>query len=116
MSGTALIFSNEEINDMMKIIQALEDQNILLKGVSKTIKSEINNQKRGALGMLLGTLGASLLGNLLSRRGLYRAGSGNKCNCGQGMYRARSKEKGLFRAGQGIKKKIINATTSFNKF
>ena len=52
------------MNDIMKIIQALEDSNILLKGVTKKIKNEIKEQKEGFLSMLLGTLGASLLGNL----------------------------------------------------
>ena len=50
----------------MKIVQALEDSNILLKGVTKTIKNETKKQNGGFLSMLLGTLGASLLGNLLS--------------------------------------------------
>ena len=61
---TTLIISNEEMNDIMKIVQALEDSNILLKGVTKTIKNETKEQKGGFLSMLLGTLGASLLGNL----------------------------------------------------
>ena len=61
---TTLIISNEEMNDIMKIVQALEDSNILLKGVTKTIKNEAKEQKGGFLSMLLGTLGASLLGNL----------------------------------------------------
>ena len=62
-SGTAtLIISNEEMNDIMKIVQALEDSNILLKGVTKTIKNETKEQKGGFLSMLLGKLGASLLG------------------------------------------------------
>ena len=56
-----LIISNEEMN-IMKIIQALEDSNILLKGVTKTIKNETKEQKGGILSMLLGTLEASLLG------------------------------------------------------
>ena len=82
-SWTTVIFSNEDINDIIKIIQPLEDQDILLKGVTKTIKNDINNQNGGALGMLLGTLGASLLGNLLrdlfrSREELYRTGKGIK--------------------------------------
>ena len=65
--GTAtLIISNKEINAMMKIIHALEDSNVLLKGVTKTIKNETKEQKGGFLSMLLGTLGASLLRNLLS--------------------------------------------------
>ena len=86
---TTLIISNEEMNDIMKIVQALEDSNILLKGVTKTIKNETKEQKGGFLSMLLGTLGASLLGNLLAGKGIVRAGSGNK------------KGKGLVRAGYG---------------
>ena len=65
------------MNDMIKIVQALEDSNILLKGVTKTIKNETKEQKGGFLSMLLGTLGASLLGNLLAGKGIARAGSGN---------------------------------------
>ena len=62
----------------MTIVQASEDSNILLKGVTKTIKNETKEEKGGFLSMLLGTLGASLLGNLLSGKGIVRAGSGNK--------------------------------------
>ena len=59
-SGTAtLIISNEEMNDVMKIVQALEDSNILMKGVTKTIKNKTKEQKGGFLSMLLGTIGAS---------------------------------------------------------
>ena len=87
--NTTLIISNEEMNDIMKIIQALEDSNILLKGVTKTIKNETKEQKGGFLSMLLGTLGASLLGNLLAGKEIVRAGSGNK------------KGKGIVRAGYG---------------
>ena len=65
------------MNDM-KIVQALEDSNILLKGVTKTIKNETKEQKGGFLSMLLGTLGASLLGNLLTGKGILRAGSGHR--------------------------------------
>ena len=61
-----MIISNKEMNDMMKIVQALEDSNILLKGVTKTIENETKEQKGGFLSMLLGTLGATLLGNLLT--------------------------------------------------
>ena len=85
---------------MTKIVKALGDSDVLVKGVTETFKNDI--KKGGALPLipvLLGTLGASLL----TGKGLYRAGSGNKCNCGQGMYRA-GEGKGLFRAGQGIKK------------
>ena len=63
------------MNDIIKIIVALEDlSNILLKGVIKTIKNETKEQKEGLLRMLLDTLGASLLGNLLTRKGILRAG------------------------------------------
>ena len=66
------------MNDTMKIVQALQDFNMLLKGVTKTIKNETKEQKGGFLSMLLGTLGASLLGNLLAGKGIVRAVSGNK--------------------------------------
>ena len=75
---TTLIISNEEMTDIMKIIQVLEDSNILLKRVNKTIKNETKEQKGDLLSMLLGTLGASLLENLLAGKGIVRAGSGNK--------------------------------------
>ena len=61
------------MNDMIKIVQALEDSNILLKGVTKTIKNETKEQKGGFLRMLLGTLGASLLRNILAEKGIVRA-------------------------------------------
>ena len=65
-SGTTiLIISSKEMNDVIKIVQALEDQGILIKGVTKTIKNETKQQKRGFLPMLMGTLGASLLGDIL---------------------------------------------------
>ena len=60
------------MNDIMKIVQALEDSNILLNGVSKTIKKE-TKQKGGFSGMLLGTLGASLFGNMLAEKGIVKA-------------------------------------------
>ena len=70
-SGTiTLIISKEETNDIMKIVQALENSNILLKGITKTIGNETKEQKGGFLGMLLGTLGANLLRNMLSGKGI----------------------------------------------
>ena len=71
---TILIISNEEMNDVMKVIKSLEESGLLIKGVSETIKNETKEQKGGFLSMLLGTLGASLLGNLLTRKGTIRAG------------------------------------------
>ena len=75
--NTTLLISNEEMNHIIKIVQALEDSNVLLKGVTKTNENETNEQKGGFLSMLLGTLGASLLGDLLTGKGIVRAGSGN---------------------------------------
>ena len=71
---TILRISNEEINDIMKIVKSLEEFGLLIKSVSETIKNEAKEQKGGFLGMLLGTLGASLLGNLLTGKGTIRAG------------------------------------------
>ena len=74
--ATTLIISNEEMHDIMKTIQALEDSNIVLKAVTKTSKNETKEQKGGFLSMLLGTLGASLLGNVLSGKGTVGAAEG----------------------------------------
>ena len=68
------IISNREVNDIIKIVKALEDSNILLKGVTESIKKETKEQKGGFLGTLVGTLGSILLGNLLSGKGIVRAG------------------------------------------
>ena len=84
------------MNDIMKIVQALEDSNVLLKGITKTIENETKEQKGEFLGMLLGTLLASLLGNMLTGKGILRAGYGNK------------EGKGILRAGYGSKGSSIN--------
>ena len=68
-----LIISNEEINDIMKIVQALKDSNVLLKEVTETIKNGTKEQEGGLLSLLLGTLGASLLGSLLTGKVIVRA-------------------------------------------
>ena len=65
-SGVKLIIEQEDMNDIMKIIEALENSGILLKGVTKTIENETKEQRGGFLGMFLGTFGDSLLGNLLT--------------------------------------------------
>ena len=78
-------------NDIMKMYKLLEDSNILLKGVTKTIGNEQKGQKSqkgGFLSMLLGTLGATLLGNLLTGKGIVRARSWN--NKGKVIVRAGS--------------------------
>ena len=71
---TSLIISNEEMEDITKIVKSLEGSGLLKKGVSETIKNEVKKQKGGFLGILLGTLGASLLGNLLTGKSTIRAG------------------------------------------
>ena len=83
---TTLIISDEEMNDIIKIVQALEDSNTLLKGLTNTIRNETKEQKGRFLSMLLGTLGASLLGNLLAGKGIARAGAEN--NKGKKIVRA----------------------------
>ena len=93
-SGTkTLVISNEETNDIMKIVQALEDSSVLLKGVTKTSKNETKEQKGEFLGMLLGTLGPSLLGDLLT-----------KSLSGKRTIRA---GEGFLRTGKGIKKEAL---------
>ena len=78
--ATTLIISNDEMDDILKIVKSLENSGVLLKGVSETIQHEAKEQRGGFLGMLLGTLGAFLLGDVLSKglsgKGVIRAGEG----------------------------------------
>ena len=84
-SGTkTLIISNDEMEDILKIVKYLEDLGLLLKGVSETIKNKVKEQNGGFLSMLLGTLGASLLGYMLIGKGIIREGYGSK---GKGIIR-----------------------------
>ena len=94
--NTTLTISNEEMNDIMKTVKALEDSNILLKGVTKTIINEIKEQRVEFLSILLGTLGTNLLGNLLTGKWIVRTGTGNRS--------LNKKGKGIVRAGSGNKK------------
>ena len=95
-SRIKLIIEEEDMKDM-KIIEALENSGILLKGVNKTNKSETKEQRGGFLSMLLGTLGASLLGNLLTGgKGIVRAGDG------------------IVRVGSGSKKNNLNSLLPFH--
>ena len=93
---TLLIISNGEIEDIIKIVKSLGDSGLLSKGVTETVKNEAKEQKGGFLSMLLGTLGASLLGNLLTGRGVNRVGKGK----GRGINRP---SEGVLRAGYGNK-------------
>ena len=74
--NTTLIISNKDMEDLIKIVKSLEDSGLLLNGVTESVKNEIKEQKSGFLSMLLGTLGASLLGNLVAGKGVDRAGDG----------------------------------------
>ena len=78
--ATTLIISNDEMDDILKIVKSLENSSVLLKGVSESIENEAKEQRGGFLGMLLATLGASLLGDVLSKglssKGVIRAGEG----------------------------------------
>ena len=90
------------MNDKMKTVQAPEYSNILLKGVTKTIKNEIKAHKGGFVSMFLGTLGDSLLGNVLAGKEIVRAGSGNKKGKGiVGVGSGNKKGKGIVRDGTG---------------
>ena len=100
-SGVKLIIEQEDMKYIMKIIEALDNSGILLKGVSKATENETKEQRGGFLSMLLGTLGASLLGNLLTGgKGIVRAGNG------------------IVRTGSGSKKKPKFTVTFsyFNKY
>ena len=93
-----MIIEKEDMNDIIKIIEALENPGIFLKGVTKTIENETKEQRGGFLSMLLGTLGASLLGNLLTGgKAIVRAG--------EGSIASRARGEGIIRAGKGSKKK-----------
>ena len=90
----------------MKTVQALEDSNTLLKGIPRTMENKTKEEKGGFLGMLVGSLGVSLLGNMLTGKGILRAAYGNK------------ERKGMLRAGYGFKYlrfKNNNSTPFFNK-
>ena len=101
---TTLIISNNETNHIIKIVKSLEDSALLLKGVTETVQNEVKEQKGGFLSMLLGTLGASLLGNLLTGRGAIAKSITKETKSksqGQGVNRA-GKDHGINRAGEGV--------------
>ena len=90
-NNTTLIISNDKMDDILKIVKSLEDSGVLLKGVTETIQNEAKEQRGGFLGMLLCTLGAFLLGDLLTKnlsgKGVIRAGEGT-IRAGEGAIRA----------------------------
>ena len=64
------------MDDLIKIVKSLEDSGLLLKGVTESVENEVKEQKGGFLSMLLGTLDSSLLGNLITGKGIHRARKG----------------------------------------
>ena len=82
-----LIISNDDMQDILQILKSLENSGTLLDGITEKVKNEVKEQKGGFLSMLLGTLGASLLGDLLTKN-----------LSGRGAIRA---EEGTIRAGYG---------------
>ena len=100
--NTTLITSNKDMDDLIKIVKSLEDSGLLLKRVTESVQNEAKEQKGGFLSMLLGTLGAVLLGNLLTGKGVNK------------------KVKGIHKAGEGIVRPgegnnmDFNAASSFN--
>ena len=86
-NNTALIISNKDMDDLIKIAKSLEDSGLLLKGIMESVQIEIKEQKGGFLSMLLGTLGVSLLGNLLTGKGVNKKGKGIH-RAGEGIIRA----------------------------
>ena len=100
------------MDDILKIVKSLEDSGVLLKGVSENIQHEAKEQRGGFLGMLLGTLGASLLGDILSKglsgKGVIRAGEAT-VRAGEGTIRA-----GYGSKGSSLKF-FDSSTTSLNK-
>ena len=89
-STTALVLSNEDLNDIVAIVKFLEERSLFIKGVSEIIKNEAKEQKGQFLGILLVTLSASLLGNMLAGKGVVRGGEGTI-----------QAEKGIIRAAKG---------------
>ena len=97
--NTTLIISNNEIEDIIKIVKSLEDSGLLLKGVTETVQKEVEGQKGGLLSMLLVTIRASLLGNILTGRGAI----------------AKRRGRGINRAGEGIVRAGYGRRSSRNK-
>ena len=102
-SSTTLIISNNDIEDLIKIVKSLEDSGLLINGVTETVQNEIKKQKGGFFSMLLGTLGASLLGNLLTGKGATMSTS----------HRGVINKKRINKAGEGIVRAGEGSNTNF---
>ena len=86
---------------IIKIVKSLEDYGLLLKGVSETVQNEARQQKLGFLIMLLGTLGTSLLGNILAGKEINRAGKGVRVKIVSEKTKSKRQGRGVIRAGYG---------------
>ena len=96
-NSTTLIMSNKDMDDLIKIVKSLEDSCLLLKGITESVQNDIKEQKGRFVSMLLGTTGASLLGNLLTGKGVFHARKiVNKT--GKGIHRAGER---IVRVGEG---------------
>ena len=98
---TTLIISNDKMKDIIRIVKSLDDSGLWLQGVSETIQNEAKEQKRWFLSMLLDTLGAKLLGNILAGKGINGAEEG-VIRAGNGAA-TKKQGKGIVRAGHGKK-------------
>ena len=88
-SSATLLLSNNEMEYIIKIVKSLEDSGLLLKGITEKIQNEVKKQKEGFLSMLLGTLGADLLGNILACKGVIATSQGRGINrVGEGIVTA----------------------------
>ena len=105
---TTLIICNGEMNDIMKTTKSLEESGLLIKQVSEIVKHETKEQKGGFIEILLGTLGTSLLGNLLTGKGAITTNQGRKVNI---------PGRGTIIPGEGLElARIFGVTSSFRKF
>ena len=98
------------MGDIIKIVKSLEDSDLLLKGVTGTVQNEVKEQKGGFLSMLLGTLGARFLGNILAGKGINRAREGTV----RAGYGHRSLNSSKNKKVKETMKWIFNAASSFN--
>ena len=115
---TTLIISNDEIHDIIKIVKSLEDSGLLLKGVTETVQNEVKEQKGGFLSTLLGTLGGSLLGIILTGRGVTEKSVSEETKSGsqgRGVNRA-GKGRGINGAGEGALRASYGSRSSKRDF
>ena len=115
-NNTTLTISNNEMEDIIKIVKYLEDSGLLLKGVSETVQNEAREQKEGFLSMLLGTLGASLLGNILAGKVVIATSQGqgiNRTEKGRGKNTA---GECIVRAGYGNKNGFLTPPHPLTSF